>query len=838
MLYGTDKIEATIERYTKDGETKYRIVNASDWSDILDNNEGTGFASYEDAFKAKGLTRTGEQATAFGENTKATGASSTAFGYKTTASGDYSTAFGYRSKASGKASTAFGLDTTASGDYSTAFGTSSLAYGRDSTAFGNMSKASGVDSTAFGAVTEAIGDSSTAFGYGTQAGRLLYGEDKTEALIRRYKDGDIYKYKIVDANNTSTTLKEGFASYEAAIKAEGLTKTGGRATAFGQSTKATGLDSTAFGWETTASGDGSTAFGQKSTASGYYSTAFGYNTTAGGHYSAAWGSNSVASGDASTAFGIYTVATGKGAVAWGVGEKGANVTLAMGESSIAFGKKSMAVGDNSLAALGGRTGRGGILTDSEGNFSVAVLVDTNYNAVGAVAIGEGAVAEASYTYAIGKNAKVLEYTTENAIAIGNDSSVTAAGGVALGSEAVASVDKSVAGYDPSTDAASTKSTGAWKSTHAAISIGKADGSVTRQITGVAAGSKDTDAVNVAQLKAAADAKLDKTVFNEYKAATAATLGLMQNAITQTADDISDLQTNKLDKAVYEADKADTKAALDGKANVALDNITDAGKNVVRKLAKESVKTIAGDHTTVTEGTDGNATTYAVNVVTDGAVASGDTGVVAGGTVYSEVRPADGTYVKATNTTAANLGALDKQVDQNTKDIKTNADGIKDLDGRVTKNTNDIADLKANSGADMTAVNHRISNLDSKVNKVGAGAAALAALHPLDTDNKFTMAAGFGNYRNANAMALGMFYRPTDKVMFSVGGSMGNGENMINAGVSFALDKGVGTSKAAMARTIKAQGDRIAEQDAKIQSLEAYNAKLEERLAALEAKIGK
>ena len=139
---------------------------------------------------------------------------------------------------------------------------------------------------------------------------------------------------------------------------------------------------------------------------------------------------------------------------------------------------------------------------------------------------------------------------------------------------------------------------------------------------------------------------------------------------------------------------------------------------------------------------------------------------------------------------------------------------------------------------MTAVNHRISNLDSKVNKVGAGAAALAALHPLDTDNKFTMAAGFGNYRNANAMALGMFYRPTDKVMFSVGGAMGNGENMINAGVSFALDKGVGTSKAAMARTIKAQGDRIAEQDAKIQSLEAYNAKLEERLAALEAKIGK
>ena len=723
LLYGTDKIEATIERYTKDGETKYRIVNASDWSDILDNNEGTGFASYEDAVKAKGLTRTGEQATAFGENTKATGTSSTAFG--------------------------------------------------DST------EASGYASTAWGDAAKAEGDKSTAWGAGTKA-RFL---------------GD---------------------------------------TAWGEETTASGIYATAFGSGTTASGLYATAFGSGTTASGRASTAFGYNTTASETYSTAFGLDTTASGDASTAFGIYTEATGKGAVAWGVGEKGVGITLAHGESSTAFGKKSRAFGDNSLAALGGITGVGSIAS-LDGVTWVNFVPGTGE---GAVAIGEGATAEASYTYAIGKNAKVLEYTTENAIAIGNDSSVTAAGGVALGSEAVASVDKSVAGYDPSTDAASTKSTGAWKSTHAAISIGKADGSVTRQITGVAAGSKDTDAVNVAQLKAATDAKLDKTEFNTYKEATATTLGLMQNAITQNADDISDLQTNKLDKAVYEADKADTKAALDGKANVALDNITEDGKTVIKDLAKGAVNVVGDGPVSVAKSDVSGVDTYTVSVKTDGKVEDSNTGIVTGGTVYSEVRPADGTYVKATNTTAANLGALDKQVDQNAKDIKTNADGIKDLDGRVTKNTNDIADLKANSGADMTAVNHRISNLDSKVNKVGAGAAALAALHPLDTDNKFTMAAGFGNYRNANAMALGMFYRPTDTVMFSVGGAMGNGENMINAGVSFALDKGVGTSKAAMARTIKAQGDRIAEQDAKIQSLEAYNAKLEERLAALEAKIGK
>ena len=127
----------------------------------------------------------------------------------------------------------------------------------------------------------------------------------------------------------------------------------------------------------------------------------------------------------------------------------------------------------------------------------------------------------------------------------------------------------------------------------------------------------------------------------------------------------------------------------------------------------------------------------------------------------------------------------------------------------------------------------INRMDSKVNKVGAGAAALAALHPIDTDDKFTMGLGYGNYRNSHAAAIGMFYRPTDKVMFSMGGTLGNGENMINAGISFALDKGkgFGTSKAAMAR-------KIAAQDEEIKSLKEENAKLEARLAAIEAKLSK
>ena len=144
------------------------------------------------------------------------------------------------------------------------------------------------------------------------------------------------------------------------------------------------------------------------------------------------------------------------------------------------------------------------------------------------------------------------------------------------------------------------------------------------------------------------------------------------------------------------------------------------------------------------------------------------------------------------------------------------------------------------GALAQAADNGINRLDSKVNKVGARAAALAALHPIDTDDKFTMGLGYGNYRNAHSAAIGLFYRPTEKVMISVGGTLGNGENMINAGISFALDKGkgFGTSKAMMARKIAAQEEKITQQDAKIQSLEEENAKLAARLAAIEEKLGK
>ena len=103
------------------------------------------------------------------------------------------------------------------------------------------------------------------------------------------------------------------------------------------------------------------------------------------------------------------------------------------------------------------------------------------------------------------------------------------------------------------------------------------------------------------------------------------------------------------------------------------------------------------------------------------------------------------------------------------------------------------------------MDHRVDNLGSRVDKVGAGAAALAALHPMDfdPDDKLTFAAGYGNYKGKNAAAVGAFYRPDEKVMLSVGGTFGNGENMVNAGISFSLDRTarVSNSRTAMAKEI-------------------------------------
>ena len=168
-----------------------------------------------------------------------------------------------------------------------------------------------------------------------------------------------------------------------------------------------------------------------------------------------------------------------------------------------------------------------------------------------------------------------------------------------------------------------------------------------------------------------------------------------------------------------------------------------------------------------------------------------------------------------------IGVINAQIGAVSETDLGLTNGEKTLVGGINANSAAIAQNRQ----DINNLNHRVDNLDSRIDKVGAGAAALAALHPLDfdPDAKWDFAAGYGNYNGENAVAVGTFYRPNEDTMFSVGGTFGNGENMINAGVSLKIGAGsshVTTSRVAMAKEIKSMRDIVAKQDAQIQKLTA------------------
>lgn len=388
----------------------------------------------------------------------------------------------------------------------------------------------------------------------------------------------------------------------------------------------------------------------------------------------------------------------------------------------------------------------------------------------------------------------------DATILGHNANVEKAGGVALGAGSVASREAGVAGYDPATKEASKNTSATWKATDAAVSVGKSDGSMTRQITGVAAGTQATDAVNVAQLQSALAGAKDGN--DTLKSSTDA-LKLDGNKLSMNIQDTAGhTVSGSVDLSKFaQAVDTNTTYTLTGQANQ--DNTTtitfednSGNKNSVTVATKDTRNTVkAGENVTLdTKDNADGSHEYTVHVKADGKVEAGSTKIVSGGTVYNETRVAkDGNFVKQSNTAGENLSALDNQVTANTESIYH--------------------------------MNGRISDLDNRVNKVGAGAAALAALHPLDfdPDDKWDFAVGYGNYRNANSVALGAFYRPNEDTMFSLGTNFGNGENMFNAGLSFKIGQGgsgITTSKTAMAKKIESLENTVDQQDKKIAELEA------------------
>ena len=177
--------------------------------------------------------------------------------------------------------------------------------------------------------------------------------------------------------------------------------------------------------------------------------------------------------------------------------------------------------------------------------------------------------------------------------------------------------------------------------------------------------------------------------------------------------------------------------------------------------------------------------------------------ITGDTITTKTVNVGDTTINNNGVTIKNGPSITKNgVDAGGKKITNVAPGT---DGTDAVNVDQLNSAMNQTGGAINRLGDQISKVDNRMKKGLAGAAALAALHPLefDPDDKLTFAAGLGNYRGENAAAIGAFYRPDEKVMFSVGGTVGNGENMVNAGISFSLDRvpHVTNTKAAMAREI-------------------------------------
>ena len=516
------------------------------------------------------------------------------------------------------------------------------------------------------------------------------------------------------------------------------------------------------------------------------------------------------------------------------------------------GGATMALGGGNKADYTLRTSMIGInntVTGTNGAKSVDNFVvgvgNTASNVQHLTAIGsKNTVSDAKNTVIVGDNRKVTgannsviigssdaETTTtvNDAVAIGHNTEVSAEGGVALGSKSKATVAAGAAGYDISTKAASTDTSSTWKATASAVSVGDVANDVTRQITSVAAGTNDTDAVNVAQLKKVetkistveADAKKHTTVIAGDN--TTVTPGTNANGGAEykvsVNKDLVEMNSANFGKATDDVrariDK-DSARFFNGSENI---GITPKGVQIENtdtleqaKFDKYGMYASEGDKTVYYTTTGISAGDQIINNVKAG-VADTDAVNVS---QLKRVQDQIAASTQVTTVTAGDHIKVTPTVNGNTHDYKVSladdiADQITNNTTNISKNTNDIKNIKGD-----------LSKMDKRVNKSVAGAAALAALHPLDfdPDAKWDFAAGYGHYRSGDAAAIGAFYRPNEDVQLSVGSTVGSDETVFNAGLSVKVGahSGVSRSRVAIGKEVLALKKTVAEQNAQIQKL--------------------
>lgn len=301
------------------------------------------------------------------------------------------------------------------------------------------------------------------------------------------------------------------------------------------------------------------------------------------------------------------------------------------------------------------------------------------------------------------------------VSLGADSSVSTEGGVALGNKAKATTALGEIGYDPVTDAPSTETSSTWKATRAAVSIGDVQSGITRQITGVAAGSEDTDMVNVAQLR-------------------------------QLRDEVVHLQED--------GDKAHMSLKTDGIKMTEGKNLEEGAEYTL------SLKDLNVDSITYTDSTNTSTTKTILNEQ---------------GMTIMKSETEQGPSVTESGINSAG------------KKITGVANGTEDSDGINVGQLDAVREKLPDAENAIKSYFHPISN---RADKMGAGLAAISALKPLDysEEDKWNVAAGYGNYKGKSAVALGVYYHRNEEEMMTLAGQAGNGENSFNVSYSFKLGK--------------------------------------------------
>ena len=500
------------------------------------------------------------------------------------------------------------------------------------------------------------------------------------------------------------------------------------------------------------------------------------------------------------------------------------------------GGSTLAIGGGNKAdytQLTSMTGVNNTVTGTAGNVAklnnVTGYNNTITNASNNIVMGNDHVITADNTIAIGGLSSSETRSVANTTTIGYDAKASVEGGVALGYKSNATVDKGAAGYDISTKAASTDTSSTWKATASAVSVGDVANDVTRQITSVAAGTNDTDAVNVAQLKKVetkistveADAKKHTTVVAGDN--TTVTSGTNANggaeykvSVNKDLVEMSSANFGKATDDVRARIDKDSARFFNGSENI---GVTPKGIQIENtdtleqaKFDKYGMYASEGDKTVYYTTTGISAGDQIINNVKAG-VADTDAVNVS---QLKRVQDQIAASTQVTTVTAGDHIKVTPTVNGNTHDYKVSladdiADQITNNTTNITKNTNDIKNIKGD-----------LSKIDKRVDKSVAGAAALAALHPLDfdPDAKWDFAAGYGHYRSGDAAAIGAFYRPNEDVQLSVGSTVGSDETVFNAGLSVKVGahSNVSRSRVAIGKEVLALKKTVAEQNAQIQKL--------------------